>query len=283
MMYNYEVEYIKTGIGKLALHRWQPDSPKAMVFYIHGKQSHAGWLLETAPSLAKQGIVVFALDRRGSGLSDGERGDVISLDHLLEDYHQVLTQIRAEYTHIPLTLFGQSFGGSILAGLLCWDKFDVNYDASVFCASGLGSLQHHMQQLKQKGEVFNPNIKRYELNLSDRHYTSDTKYLTFMRDDPLCIRSISGRTQQAFIDLEDKYVNNRVKHPDKPTIYIHPRHDPLVDHQVALGSFMRLTDKNGMVMQFNTDKHYLEFSSQRQRVWHWLSHYIVTAGYQQHA
>ena len=44
-MHNYTLQYIKCGGVRLALHAWIPRDVKAVLFYIHGKQSHAGMVV----------------------------------------------------------------------------------------------------------------------------------------------------------------------------------------------------------------------------------------------
>ncbi|MEZ4814018.1 MAG: alpha/beta hydrolase [Bdellovibrionota bacterium] len=47
--------------------------PKALVLGVHGLQSNARWFMQSGTALAKQGISVLVYDRRGSGLSDGNK------------------------------------------------------------------------------------------------------------------------------------------------------------------------------------------------------------------
>lgn len=47
--------------------------PKALVLGVHGLQSNGRWFNRTGTALAKQGISVMIYDRRGSGLSDGNK------------------------------------------------------------------------------------------------------------------------------------------------------------------------------------------------------------------
>lgn len=47
--------------------------PKALVLGVHGLQSNARWFMKSGTALAEKGISVLVYDRRGSGLSDGNR------------------------------------------------------------------------------------------------------------------------------------------------------------------------------------------------------------------
>ncbi len=60
--------FMRDGI-KLALHSWLSQKPKAILFFVAGMHSHAGWLFEAGPYFADRSISVFCLDRRGTGIS----------------------------------------------------------------------------------------------------------------------------------------------------------------------------------------------------------------------
>lgn len=272
-MFEYKIEYIVRAGAKLALHSWLPKKPKAMLFYIHGKQSHGGWLFETGPFLAKQSIVLFVLDRRGSGLSGREKGNVESLETMLLDYKMILDIVRNRFQNLPLTLFGQSFGGSVLAGLLFWNNFEINYDAVVFCASGLG-----LQSLHLSNKKIELDKKMVSLNLSDEAYTSNPKYLKFMRDDVLCAKIITESTRRAFLELEKIYCKSDCK-ISVPSFFIRPECDPIVDFDIPIEIFKNLTGNNGALLQLPLQHHYIEFSEQRFQLWRWLSSYTLTSGY----
>src|SRR5829696_1790316 len=73
----------------LSLHyrRWLPttDRPIASLLFVHGIASHGAWFAETATYLADRGVAVYAPDRRGSGLSGGQRGHLARYEQALDD------------------------------------------------------------------------------------------------------------------------------------------------------------------------------------------------------
>lgn len=57
----------------LRAHYFKAENPKALVLGVHGLQSNARWFMQSGTALAKKGISVLVYDRRGSGLSDGNK------------------------------------------------------------------------------------------------------------------------------------------------------------------------------------------------------------------
>jgi alpha-beta hydrolase superfamily lysophospholipase len=57
----------------LRAHYFKAEQPKALVLGVHGLQSNARWFMQSGTALAKKGISVLVYDRRGSGLSDGNK------------------------------------------------------------------------------------------------------------------------------------------------------------------------------------------------------------------
>lgn len=273
------IYYLNSHGTKLALHSWIPIRTKAVLFYISGIQSHAGWLLETGPALASQKIALFSLDRRGSGMSGGLPGDIPSASILLDDYLCALKIVKQKFRSQPLTLLGQSLGGSILAALVSHPRFDVKYDAAVFCTSGLGRQHQLLSTADYEKTRKNHSTELKPINLSDADMTNDLKFLRFMQKDKLKLTHITRRAQASLLDIEDLYWNKVNIFKNMSAVFVRPTIDPIVDISTALSVFMRLADDKGLVLELPIMKHYLWFTKARHMLLRWLSNYILTAGY----
>lgn len=274
-----QVEYLIRDNVRLALHSWVPQKVQAVLFYIPGMQSHAGWLFEAGPEIAKSSIAIFALDRRGSGLSEGLQGDILSAEVLLDDYYCALEKIKKEYPNLPLTLLGQSLGGSILAALISRDSFKIKYDALVFCTSGLGR-RHDQLTSDQYQELL--KIRTTDLcpmNLPDEEMTDLPYFLDFMQQDPYGFKFMTYRARAALLEIENLYWHKTGVIQNVSSAFVRPEIDPIVNTEAAVKIFMQLTNHNGMVLQLPATKHYLWFTAQRYLLINWLTHYILTAGY----
>ena len=257
---------------QLALHQWPVPDAAATLFYVHGLQSHAGWLFETGPELAARGVELFVLDRRGSGASGGTRGHLESADQVLRDYATAVLRSRQLAGDRPLTVLGQSFGGSVLAALVT--RALINADHLVFCASALGQQRARhgtgaaLDALRQEG-----GLARVPVTLADSDYTDLQPFLDFMANDALMVRQITRSTRAAMVHLEDVYMRGPrwTGLPAAATVsFIRPEHDSIIDLDQAWRVLTTLTDQ-AVGSDVGDARHYVEFSGGREKYWDLLA------------
>jgi pimeloyl-ACP methyl ester carboxylesterase len=89
-------------------------NPVALI-YLHGLEGHAGWGRELAVKLADRSYDVFALDRRGSGLSKGNTktitGKPLGFEDLVSDVHSFLKPLKGYYDSVYL--IGNDWGARL--------------------------------------------------------------------------------------------------------------------------------------------------------------------------
>jgi len=70
------VEFVPSADGvKLAVRVAGGKGGRTPLIMLHGLQSHSGWFVQSQTFLSGLGFPVYAMDRRGSGLSEGPCGD----------------------------------------------------------------------------------------------------------------------------------------------------------------------------------------------------------------
>jgi alpha-beta hydrolase superfamily lysophospholipase len=253
--------------AELALRRWKARSGgRSALFYIHGLQSHSGWLTETASALTAEGITVYSLDRRGSGTSGGLRGHLPSADSVIDDYGLALEVVRKREPGLPLTIVGQSFGASILAAI-CVSTVTAA-DSLVFCAPALGQqhARHDVARLDAMRRLTGTGLA--PVGLADSDYTDEPRYLDIMAADGLMLRCITHRTRATMVALEDRYLGRPLL-TSADVFLASPVSDPIIDLAAAitvLGEGTRVRAER----EFNTTRHYIEFTSERFSYWRWL-------------
>ena len=273
------VEYLEARDGTpLALHAWCPDAPQAVIFYLHGIQSHAGWLFQTGPELGRRRVGLYVLDRRGSGQSGGSRGDVPSVATLLEDYAGVAARVAAHHPGLPFVALGQSLGGGILAGLVATGRFRP--DALLFCAPAIAQVRAKLSP-EQRAEILarEESLSPHDVGLQDTDYTSLPEYLEFMKRDPLMLREITGRARAAFYRLELLYEQEGGAWPRLPSALIMPRQDPIIRLEAAKTVLSQWAGPHLMTCEFPCTEHYLEFSPARVAYWNWVAAFAKSRGW----
>jgi alpha-beta hydrolase superfamily lysophospholipase len=105
-----------TGVGGLALLRrtWPPaGDPRSVVVIAHGAGEHSGRYQHVADALVAAGHIVYALDHRGHGRSEGPRALVDRLEHAVTDLDELVVLASGEHPGKPVFLIGHSMGGAI--------------------------------------------------------------------------------------------------------------------------------------------------------------------------
>ena len=98
---------------EIVWHRWAPDGdPAAVVVIAHGFGEHSGRYDHVARRLAREGLIVYALDHHGHGRSAGTRAR-ISLGDAVDDLDQLVGLTQELHSGLETFLLGHSMGGAI--------------------------------------------------------------------------------------------------------------------------------------------------------------------------
>ena len=90
-----------------------PSPPWAVLIFLHGIASHAGWFAETATDLNHHGVAVYGPDRRGSGRSGGPRGHLARYERALDDVDHVVQLVASEHRGTPIFLAASSWAAKL--------------------------------------------------------------------------------------------------------------------------------------------------------------------------
>ena len=88
-----------------------PDvTPERLVMLVHGFADHSGRYTALIPRLCRQGAVVYAVDLRGNGRSDGQRGHAMSYRELVDDVAALVDLAVSREPGLERVLFAHSTG-----------------------------------------------------------------------------------------------------------------------------------------------------------------------------
>jgi alpha-beta hydrolase superfamily lysophospholipase len=121
----------------LRTRRWSAADPWASVLIVHGLGEQSGRYEHVGAHFAAAGLDAHAYDHRGTGGSDGRRGDIDRWSRYHDDLEERLVAVRAAADGRPVVLYAHSMGGLIGAGYLLSDR--PRPDLTVLSAPGLDS------------------------------------------------------------------------------------------------------------------------------------------------
>ena len=201
----------------LFVRSWHPDAKaRGVVVIVPGFNSHSGYYGWVAEQFVAADLVVYALDLRGRGQSDGERFYVEKFTDYVADVSAVMTLAKSREPGLPTFLLGHSAGGVVaclyaldyprhLTGLIS-ESFAHEIPAPDFTLAvfkGLGHIAPHAHILHLKNEIFTRDPKAVETMEADpliAHETQPTKTLAEMvRADERLKREFSSMTLPVLI------------------------------------------------------------------------------------
>lgn len=135
-------------------HFWKPKKhPIATLCLVHGIGDHSGRYDIWARRFCKQGIMVFAIDYRGHGLSAGQRGHINSIDELHDDIAALIRRCKRNHADIPTFIYGHSMGGNLVLSYLLKRRQD--FAGAIITSPWLGLVNPPSAFGQKAGTIIN--------------------------------------------------------------------------------------------------------------------------------
>lgn len=133
---------------KLWNYRFHRKYPKALIFIFHGMFSESNDTSHIAKFFYENGYAVFALDQEGHGRSQGNLGQIKSIEELVSDSEKYVLLTKEHYPEkTPIFLLGISMGGTIAAKISILQSDIIN--GILLFAPALG-VREDFEPLAQK-------------------------------------------------------------------------------------------------------------------------------------
>ena len=98
---------------KLAYRSWPVKNAPITFAVVHGFAEHSGRYERFARGMAAHGMATYAVDLRGHGESDGQRGHVDSWSQWVDDASTFIDHVESAVKGVVVPL-GHSFGGAVM-------------------------------------------------------------------------------------------------------------------------------------------------------------------------
>jgi long-chain acyl-CoA synthetase len=218
---------------------WHPDRPNsAIVVLIHGLGGHSGILSNVVEYLVPQGYEVYAMDLRGHGRSQGQRGHIDDWQEFREDLRAFLAQIRSQRAHCPVVLWGHSMGGTIVLDYAL--RSPDQLQGIIVSAPALGKIKVPMHKL-MVGQVLSKLLPHFSLpaGLANSLATRDRSALAVYLQDPLRHELGSARLVTEFFGTVD-WINYHAAELRVPLLMMHGTADGVTSPQGSRAFFERV-------------------------------------------
>ncbi len=130
------------------------DSCIGHIHILHGMAEHSGRYVKFAHVLNAAGYAVTMHDHRGHGETAAYNGTLgffaedNGFDRVVEDAHEVVTTLHAQFADVPLILFGHSMGSFITRRFI--QLYSDNVEYVILCGTGNVTALHSMGNLVAK-------------------------------------------------------------------------------------------------------------------------------------
>lgn len=90
-----------------------PPDARAALLIVHGMAEHCGRYDEPVRRFTGHGLACFTFDLRGHGNSPGERADIESFQHYVDDLTTIRDDITRRHPRLPLFMWAHSLGSIV--------------------------------------------------------------------------------------------------------------------------------------------------------------------------
>lgn len=233
------------GKGRLKIYyqSWRPESVKAFMVVAHGLAEYSGRYKHVAEHFSNKGVAFYAIDHRGHGLSEGDRGYVDSFDDYVEDLDTFIDMVKEKEKGKKLILLGHSMGGTI--ALLYALKNPKKVDYLILSSPALRLASDiDAGTMKMLEELAKTNPKQEIPNQIDPYTLShDKKVCEAYANDPKVFKTITAKLLVEFLKAMNRIFENADK-LEVPTLLLVAGEDKLVNPKGSMELAKKVKQKD---------------------------------------
>lgn len=240
----------------LAFRKWQGQGD--VILYLHGIESNSGWFSQMASQLSGRGFTVYGIDRRGSGLNAGKRGDIKDYNIFFDDIEDALRLVKEQNPGKKIYLMGICWGALLSVNYVLKGK--INPDGLILLSPAIYrkvDLSAGVKIAAKACSFFYPE-GRFKIPINDRMFTANERYLDFIRNDKMRLRNLTCRFFGQILRMENDFgpINDGVS---LPVIVLLAGHDDIVDNERIKKWFTALQSRDKVMKVFDDFYHVMPF------------------------
>jgi acylglycerol lipase len=230
---------------------WPLQEVKGIVLFFQGIGG-GGARSFFSDAMVANGYGTIIVHQRGTGYSEGKRGDMESFDPVVEDYKELIALVNKEYPEIPVFICGHSLGGSIGVRLAAEETPGIA--GLILVNPGTKLIQPESSFREKIYWFFNYIFRRSEPIISlipeGIEHEGDQKEIEQWKNDPLTLDKMSTRYGLAALRVMESCVTNAYL-ADWPLLLVYGEEDEVIEHASAteeMFAVWRCADKTRIVV-----------------------------------
>ena len=258
----------------VAVTRWGPDQPKAIILALHGYGDHGRSTFEAAAAhWAAQGIATIAPDQRGFGRNPS-RGAWPGADGLIADAASFTAQVRDTEPCAPVILLGHSMGGGIAMAAANAAQADALILA-VPAIWGGDQLNPMHRALAWTVALVTPDQRFSGRGVVRIQASDNIEALRALGRDPLYLSPPSAREILGLVRITDR-ASDAAAQVQTPALMLLGAKDQIVPNRAVRAVFDRLPG-NTKVIEYPEGWHLLFRDLQAETVWRDVADWALNA------
>jgi alpha-beta hydrolase superfamily lysophospholipase len=265
-----------TGCDNLQLYyqAWRPaGSTRAALAIVHGLGEHSGRYQGLTQALAAQGIAVYALDQRGFGRSEGQRGYINHWDEFMHDLGAFIDLVQEAEADLPIFLLGHSLGG-----VIAFDYADRRPQGlRGMIASAPALIQTAISPVKVViAKLLSRYLPRFTMasGLNLDQISRDQELVRQTKADPLSHQVGTPRIATEAFAAQDRVLENAHRFP-LPLLLIHGDEDGLIPLVSSQTFYERMAGADKQLIVYPGGYHESHNDLHRQQVYADLAGWIL--------
>lgn len=257
-----EIKHYTAGDGGDIFYReWKGNAKGDVIVYLHGIESHTGWFVDTAAALNHRGFIVYALERRGSGVNRVNRGYIKSFQVLIDDLKSALELIKKENPGKKVYLIGLCWGGKLAVTFAALKQGLI--DGLILLAPAIKTKV--TLTLGQRLDVLFSNFfrprKLFAVPIEDSMFTKNPRYLEFIKNDSLKLTRVTARFffETARMDMRLDRIAGDVR---LPVLLLLAGDDRVVDNVLIKKWFKSVASEDKTMKIYHDSFHAIEFEDE---------------------
>ncbi len=250
---------------------WKVKKPKGVLLLVHGFGEHMDRYQHVAAFFNQKSFDFVAYDRRGHGISEGQRGHLPSLEQELVDLTLQLKKVQTQYPNLPIFLYGHSQGGNFALNYLLRKK--PNVTGTIITSPWITLTTEPPKLLITIGKLLHKILPKVSNKAEVGELSRDPEVGKKYAADPLVHGNITLRAGNETIEA-GKWLANYNKSIDTPLLLMHGTGDSVTNSKSSQ-AFYHNTNKSIDFKTWDGFYHELHNEPEQKEVLEYMYQWII--------